>query len=207
LIGCRDNDNTPFAAFFADNFEKLSDLSATLTNEREHCHIGACSTRHHAQQRALADAASAKNADALTASAGYKCVECADAATECFANGHAVERERRGAIHPHGAISSVFAIRIKRHTGCVYDSAQEIASNPDGWPGSPSDNSVAETNTFGVFHRHGKHGRSAKTNHLARIFLAPGVDHFARFTDGAERPFRLDKIAYDLQHSSAPTQG
>ena len=65
LVGGGDHDNRTAAARFAERIEKLSDFASTLADQPEDGEVGAGVARHHADERALADSAAAKDADTL----------------------------------------------------------------------------------------------------------------------------------------------
>ncbi len=62
--------------------EEAAHLAAALADQRDHDDVGRGAARHHAEQRALADAAAAEDADALAAAAGQQRVDGAHAGAE-----------------------------------------------------------------------------------------------------------------------------
>ena len=59
--------------------EERAHFAAAFADQREHDDVGLGAARHHAEQRALADAAAAEQADALAAAAGQHGVDGAHA--------------------------------------------------------------------------------------------------------------------------------
>ena len=59
--------------------EEAADFAAALADQRDDRDVGRRAARHHAEQRALADAAAAEEADALAAAAGEQRVDGAHA--------------------------------------------------------------------------------------------------------------------------------
>ena len=77
------DDDRPLQAFGAEIvLEEAAHLAAALADQRDHGDVGGGAARHHAEQRALADAAAAEQADALAAAAGQQRVDGADAGAQ-----------------------------------------------------------------------------------------------------------------------------
>ncbi len=92
LAGGADHDGT-FAALGAELvFEEAADLAIAFADHGDHGDVGRIVARHGAEQRALADAAAAENADALALSARQQRVDGADAGDQGLGDVLAVER-------------------------------------------------------------------------------------------------------------------
>ena len=84
----RDSPSSPNAFF-----QKFAHFAAALSDESQHRQIRGCAASHHTDERALAHAAAAENAHALSATAGQHSVDRANAATERLANDRARQRQ------------------------------------------------------------------------------------------------------------------
>ena len=76
-------------------FEKSAHLAVALADQRDDGDVRRIVPRHGAQQRALADAAAAENADALALAAGQQAVDGADAGDQRLGDVLALERAGR----------------------------------------------------------------------------------------------------------------
>ena len=95
------------SSFLAQDFQKLADLASAFAHQREHREVGGGAARHHANQRALAYAAAAEDAQPLPAAAGKKSVDGANAAAQRFADRQRSQRERHRRVQrPSHALGS-----------------------------------------------------------------------------------------------------
>ncbi len=78
--------------------EEAAHFAAALTDQAQHDHVGRGAARQHAEQRALAHAAAAEEADALPATARQQPVDGAHARTDRRLDGLAVERVQRARL-------------------------------------------------------------------------------------------------------------
>ena len=98
-VGSGDNHNGPRQAFGAQLvLQKFAHFAVALADQGDHVDIGGAMPRHRAEQRALADAAAAENADALALAAGQQTVDGANARGQPFFDVFAFQRARRPAL-------------------------------------------------------------------------------------------------------------
>src|SRR5208337_676480 len=85
-------------ASLAEAVEELTHFASAFSHQRQNCQVSRGATRHHADQRALANAAATEDTESLSPSAGEESINSADAATQRLANRQTIEGRRRGAI-------------------------------------------------------------------------------------------------------------
>ena len=94
-VGSRRDHHRTLHAFRTELLiEKRLDLAVALADQRDHADLGRIFSRHRAQQRALADAAAAEQADSLALAAGQETIDGTDAGDQAF--GDMFPRERVG---------------------------------------------------------------------------------------------------------------
>ncbi len=131
LVGGGDDDHGALAAFLSERvFEEVAHFAAAFADQPEHGEVGSGVARHHADQRALAHAAAAENADALSAAAGEESIDRADAAAERFANRQALQGQRGGAVERPVLAGAVGAERIERLPAAVENAPQHFRGSP-----------------------------------------------------------------------------
>ena len=86
-------DDGALAALFAERlFQKFAHFAAAFADQRDYRQVRRCAARHHADQRAFADAAAAENSHALAAPAREHSINRADAAAQRLADRRCVRR-------------------------------------------------------------------------------------------------------------------
>ncbi len=206
LIGGGDDDDGTASPFFAERVEKFSHFASTLADQAEDGEVGAGVAGHHADERAFADAAAAKNADALAASAGEEGVYGANAAPERIADHGALKGKRGFAIESIAFAANRSGPPIDRISGAIEHAAEQLFTQAQRRPPSPNHHLVAITYAGGAAQGHGKNGVAAEADNFSRPVPAAGIDNFAGLPDGAEGAFGFDDLADDLNHAAAPAQ-
>src|SRR5690606_3907303 len=134
--------------------EEAPDLAAPPADQRQHDDVGLGAAGHHAEQRALADAAAAEHADALPASARQHGVDRAHAGPDGRPDRlarHGIERvraERRlidGAERP---------LAVDRPAETVDDAAEQRRAHGHGERVAARDDRIARADAGGVAKRH-----------------------------------------------------
>ena len=121
-----DDDDAARAAFCAEcPFEKFTDLATALADEADHDDIGGDAARHGAEERALADARSRKQADALAFAERAACIDRTDAGFERARDGTALERARRIAIDGNLFAVGDCATAVDRAAEAVDDATEQ----------------------------------------------------------------------------------
>ncbi len=207
LVGSGDDDDGTAAAFFAERVEKFSDFAAAFADQAEDGEVGAGVAGHHADERAFADAAAAKDADALAASAGKESVDGANAAAERLADQGAFEGERSFAIERITLAADGSGKAVNRISSAIEHAAEQLFAEAQRRTPSPNHDLVAIADAGGTAQGHGKNGVAAEADNFSRPVLAAGIDDFAGFADGAEGTFGFDQLTDNLDHSAAPAQG
>ena len=206
LVGGGDDDHRTAAAFFAERVEQFSHFAPAFANQSEDGKVGRGVAGHHADECAFPDAASAKNADALAASASKKGVNSADAASERIADGSAFQGKRGFAIESQAFPANGRGTSVDGISSAIEHSAQQLFAEPQRGTSSPHYDLVAVTDAGGAVQRHGENDVAPEADNLSWPVPAPGIDDLAGFAHGAEWPFGFDELADDLYHPSPPAQ-
>src|SRR5206468_2158765 len=88
LVRRGSNNYGTHATFRAKHVHKLAYFPPALTDQRQHGEIGGGAARHHADQRALADAAASEDSDALSPATRNKSIDRANAAANQLTDGN-----------------------------------------------------------------------------------------------------------------------
>ena len=133
LVGCRNNDDRPGQSFRAKvSLQKLSDLPAAFTDERNDADICIRVFGKHTQENALSDTAAGEDPDPLSFPTREQRVDCPDAGSKGFLNaasGHGIG---------WGAGSRAFltapdrSLLIDRFSQAVDDSPEELVTDANG---------------------------------------------------------------------------
>src|SRR5262245_45783941 len=113
-------------------FDEASDFTSALADQTQDDGVGLGASRHHAKQGALAHAASAEDAKALTAPAGQKGVDRPNAGANGLRDGLSNERVQRRRIERHRPRAEQRAKTINRPSEPVDDAAEQAVANRHG---------------------------------------------------------------------------
>ena len=163
--------------------------------------------RHGAEQRALADAAAAEDADALALAAGQQRVDGADAGDQRLRDVLAVERVGGGSVQAVG-------IAQLRSAGPPSIGLPKPSITRPSRPGPTSTRASSTARRHGIaqlqavdfLQRHGEHAPVAEADHLGANAPAAGGLDLAKIADGHARAARFDQQADHLGHLARPAQ-
>ncbi len=150
LVGGGDDDDGTAAAFFAERVEEFAHFASALANQAEDGEVGAGVAGHHANEGALTDAASTKDADALPPPAGEEGVNGADTATERIADRRALEGKRGFAVERIALSANGSEPLVNGTASAIEHAAEELFANAQGGTPSPNDDLVPETEAAGT---------------------------------------------------------
>jgi hypothetical protein len=206
LIGCGYNDHSALQPFFAEDLEELAHFAPPLADQRQHGHIRGSSARHHSDECAFSNPASAKDSYALPSAARQETIDRSNSAAERFANWHAFKGQRRRAVDSDRMDGPIIAFSIQRIAGRIDDATQHLRSNPDRWTRAPGNELVPEANSLRLIGGHRQHCRTAKPDDLTRIILSAVIHNQAGLTHRAEWSFRLNQVTDNLADSAVPSK-
>ena len=126
-IGRGGNNYRTRHSFFAQDVgDEFFYFAAAFTDEADHNHVGAGVTRHHAEQHALADAGTGKQAHALAASNGEQAVDGAHTDIQRIVDCCTIQRIDRAALQRRATAFHQRAVLIERTTGTVQYASQQM---------------------------------------------------------------------------------
>jgi hypothetical protein len=134
--------------------DKLLDLSASLPDERDHCYIAARVPDHHAQQRALTDATTREDSDALTFSEGEQSIERPHPNEEGSVDGSTSEGVSRFPVECALMLKFERAFAVDRTTKAIDNASQKLRSDSSLCGLSHSAERSSHFQALGVTERH-----------------------------------------------------
>ena len=180
---------------------EAANFAAALADQREDDHVGGGAARHHAEERALADAAPAEETETLTAAAREQRVDRAHAGRQRRRHAVALHRVHRRRMQRHAIRRSQRPI-VQRAAERIHDAPEELRTNVDGDRALARNDAVAGTDAGHIAERHGQQHAVAEADDLHGQ-RRPGIgDDVADFADARARPLRLDQQANDAKHAA-----
>ena len=138
LVGSGNNHHRTPQTLFAEHLKKLADFASAFADQRQHRHVGRGAARHHADQRALAHAAAAEDADTLAASAGdesHRWRECRSSSGSRIgtrSSGSGADPSR-----VHGMDGAILAFAVERIARGIDDAAQHARARRESMGARP----------------------------------------------------------------------
>ena len=184
-VGAGDDEDAALAALLAELVvDEGLDLAVAFADEGDDGDVGRVAAAHGAEQRALADARAAEDADALADAAGQEAVDDADAGGELLVDVFAREGIGRGGVERIGGYGDDGRSAIHGEAEPVEDAAEQERRDGDVGVFVASDDGRAELESVDLLQRNGEDFAVAEADHLgADLAAGAGLD-FAETADG-----------------------
>ncbi len=163
--------------------------------------------RHGAEQRALADAAAAENADALPFTARQQAVDGADSGDQRLRNVLAIQRIGGLAIEAVSAFRLDWGAAIDGLAEAVDHPAEQVAAYRHTRIVVARSDRVAQLQAVDLLQRHGEDAAVAEADHLGADGPSGGRAHFAEFADRHAGTARFHQQPDHFSHLPGPAQG
>src|SRR5439155_222082 len=187
--------------------DKLADFSSPFTHQPDDVHVGARVARHHAEQRALADAGAREDAEPLAAAAGEERVDRPDAEVEWLADRPALERVHALAVERVDAVALDGAAAVERPPEAVDDAAAERVADADHRLLAHQQHLAPRRHAGEVAERHEQHTAGPEADHLGEDAALVARRDAAERAHGRARTARLDDEPDHVGHPSAHAHG
>src|SRR5271165_2233161 len=206
LIGSGDHDHGAVAAVFAQRVQQFANFPAALADETDYAEVRPGVAGHHADERALADAAAAEDAHALAAPARQESVNGSNAATQGVVDWSPFQGEWRLAVERVALPANRRRVTVDGKSSTVQNAAEKTFADAQRGTASPDHNFVAVANAGRTAQRHGKHGVAAESHDFAGPALAARVYYLAGLAHRTERSFGFDQLTDHLDDPAPPAQ-
>ena len=162
--------------------------------------------RHRAQQRALAHAAAAEDADALAFAARQQAIDGAHARHQRLDDVLTLQRIARPAAQRISVRGGNRRSAIDGLAETVDHPAQQARTYLDPRLLAAGRHRIAHFESVDFFQRHRKHAPVAKADHLGADAPPAGCPHFAKIADGRRRTARFNGQPDHFRHLARPAQ-
>jgi hypothetical protein len=183
LIGSGNNEHGPRESFRTKRaFDEFADLAPALSNEADYRQVRIGIPRHDADERALAHAGPAKDADTLSATHGEQSIHGSDSCSQGALNRLAIERRMQRACNSQFHRLAGNVPSVHRNTRAVEDLSDHAVTYLDFGARAQGLDGIAKADAFGRLQGHRQDARSSKSDHLGEVPCPESIFDLAAFS-------------------------